>query len=470
MALISVYLKHTAERFSYMDSKTLQAYRTKNYRDLYSGIIPDRFPVNEGISVEYAIQYAGKDLLTTQYQYSTELIIEIMEKVMEIAKGDNFGLAWARNPVALMFSQSANLTMGNTGFIQHPEVSSFEADEYDEYIKNPHEFTIGVIGQRINKGYAKDPATFAFNFVKNYLASRDVNGYFAEANAYIREKYGLFAPPPGTEGFTAPPFDTIADFNRGFTNITVDIKRRPQKVLDAMEALMPQAIYNQSKSRVDILGSSRIMTHMGVFLNQKDFDKFYWPTFYKLCHIAGERSQRMHIFCEGDWTRFIDNMYELPAGTRLWIEYGDARKYKDKLGNKHILGGLYPLTLLKSGTTQQCIDKAKELIDILAAGGNFFFDFDKHTLHENDINPKNYAAVLEYCVENGKYDNAGQKSTNFVFEDTVQKFSHLYPEFKSKYIVTFEDYLKENPAVDGRVIPYMRDAYNKYNAMVPPML
>ena len=56
----------------------------------------------------------------------------------------------------------------------------------------------------------------------------------------------------------------------------------------------------------------------------------------------------MYIFCEGDWTRFIDHLQDLPAGARLWFEYGDAQKYKDKLGNKHIISGLYPLTLLRT--------------------------------------------------------------------------------------------------------------------------
>ena len=32
----------------------------------------------------------------------------------------------------------------------------------------------------------------------------------------------------------------------------------------------------------------------------------------------------------------------------------------------------YPITLLGTGTKEQCIDKAKELLDILAPGGNYF--------------------------------------------------------------------------------------------------
>ncbi|NLW70126.1 MAG: hypothetical protein GX061_03505 [Eubacteriaceae bacterium] len=446
-----------------MNAKELQEYRTKNYRDLYSGIIPDRFPVNDGFSVECLIQYAGKDLLTTQYQYTTELLIEILEKGMEISRGDNYQASYARNAVTNLFTRSRSFTMSKTGMIQHPEVSGMEADEYDEFIENPAKFSADKVQIRLNEGYQGSKWEMVYNYMKQYFAAQDMNRAFAEANAYIKEKYGMFTPPDGTTGMTAPPFDSLADFNRGFTNISIDIKRRPQKVLDAIEALMPQAIAMQRFSKVDILGASRIMTHMGVFLNKKDFDKFYWPTFYKLCHIAGERGQRMFIFCEGDWTRFIDELSTLPAGTRLWLEYGDPQQFKDKLGDKFILSGFYPLTLLKNGTKQQCIDKAKELVDILAPGGNYFFDFDKHALDLNDINPENYIATMEWVLDNAKYANAGQKSINVEFEDTVVKgFAKDYPAPKSAYNVPFDEYIKKYPPVDDRAIPAMREAYNKY--------
>ena len=446
-----------------MDAKELKEYRTKNYRDVFSGIIPDRFPVNDGLGIESLIQYSGKDLLITQYQYTTELIIEIMEKGMELSRGDNFQASFPRNPVANLFTRTKSFVMSKSGMIQHPEVSGMEEDEYDEFIADPAKFSADKVQIRLNEGYQGSRWDMVYNYMKQYFASMDVSRAFAEANAYIRDKYGMFTPPEGTTGMTSPPFDSLADYNRGFTKISVDIKRRPQKVLDAIEALMPQCIAMQKMSRVDILGSSRIMTHMGVFLNQRDFDKFYWPTFNKLCHIAGERGQRMYIFCEGDWTRFIDELSELPAGTRLWLEYGDPQKFKDRLGNKFILSGFYPLTLLRNGTKQQCIDKAKELVDILAPGGNYFFDFDKHALDLNDINPENYVATLEWLVDNGKYANAGQKSITLNFEDTVQKgYADEYPEYKSPYAMSFDDYIKKYPPVDERVIPAMRAAYEKY--------
>ena len=60
-----------------MDVKQLKEYRTKLFYDLYTGVVPDRVPVHDGLSTEYLIQYAGKDLMTTQYSYTPTLLIEI---------------------------------------------------------------------------------------------------------------------------------------------------------------------------------------------------------------------------------------------------------------------------------------------------------------------------------------------------------------------------------------------------------
>ena len=68
------------------------------------------------------------------------------------------------------------------------------------------------------------------------------------------------------------------------------------------------------------------------------------------------------------------------------MEYGDPQQFKDRLG-KMVLGGFYPHTP-RYRTKEQCIDKAKELLDIMAPGGNFIFIFDKFALNINDIKPE----------------------------------------------------------------------------------
>lgn len=444
-----------------INAQAMKEYRTKLFQDVYTGVIPDRIPVWDGLTPEYLIQYAGKDLMTTQYNFNSDLILEIYEKGMEICRGDTLAGGFARNPIAMMFQQSQSMEMGETGFIQHPERSFMEADEYDAFIKNPYDFLLETLEPRLNKGF-RGEVMRARNYAKSILAYMDVNMEFAIADATMIERYGLFERPMGSVGMQLVPFDFITDFYRGFSKIPLDMKRQPEKLLEAIEALMPYSIWMGKPNVISPLGCNMIMTHMGVFLNNKDFEKFYWPTFNKLCHIAAEQGQAMQIFLEGDWTRFIDYLEELPQGTQLWGEYGDPQKFKDRLGKKMVLGGFYPLTLLGQGTKQQCIDKAKELMDILAPGGNYIFIFDKSALSPSDIKPENYVAVLEYVIENGKYSNAGQVVTNTKKEDSIKKYSHLYPKFKSKYIMDFDEFKSVYPPPASRVEPLMRMAYDKY--------
>jgi hypothetical protein len=443
----------------------MQAYRTKLFEDLYTGIIPDRIPVWDAVGLEFLIQYAGRDLMTTQYQYKADMLIDIFEKGREICRGDMPIGAFARNPIALMFQKSSLMEMSRSGFIQHAEKSVMEPEDYDAFIKNPHDYVLEVLEPRINKAYDNE-VNRARNYVKSVLSHMDQGREFAIAEATIIERYGLFKRPFGSVGMQIVPFDFITDMYRGFSKIPLDMKRCPEKLLEALEAIMPYAIWMGKPNVISPLGCNMIMTHMAAFLSTKDFEKFYWPTFYKVCHIAAEQGQPMQIFLEGDWTRFIDHLQELPQGTQLWMEYGDPQMFKDKLGKKMVLGGFYPITLMGNGTKQQCIDKAKELIDIMAPGGNYQFITDKSALALSDVNPENYVAVMEYVLENGKYDNAGERVTTAKKEDSIKKFSHEYPAFQSKYVESFEELTKDHPPADPRVEPLMREAYEKYFGMI----
>ncbi|MFZ7120519.1 MAG: hypothetical protein ACOWWH_06180 [Eubacteriaceae bacterium] len=41
--------------------------------------------------------------------------------------------------------------------------------------------------------------------------------------------------------------------------------------------------------------------HMPTFMREKDFAKYWWPTFKKLCDDHASVGIRTQIFCEDDW-------------------------------------------------------------------------------------------------------------------------------------------------------------------------
>lgn len=450
-----------------MGNPELKAYREKLFTDLYTNIIPDRVPIYDGFGYEFFAQINGRSLLESEYNFTFESAKAQIDDVMKFALGDYVQYA-PRNPYPILFKKSLTEMVSNTGMQQHPEVEIMKADEYDKLIDDPFAFTNEELIYRNAEAYTKDnPVSFAIALLRNVYQNQDFSKALAEAKAYLLKEYDYFPNPPlGCSGYQLVPFDCIADRNRGFSEITKDIKRQPQKVLDALDALMPYCIDRASKSKIHPLGSNQTMTHMAAFLRTSEFEKFYWKHFHELVHISAERGQKQTLFCEHDWTRFTDHMQDFPMGTRLFMEYGDPKQFKDKLGKNCVLGGFYPLALLKSGTKQQCIDKAKELLDILAPGGNYYFRTDKSILSPADINIENYTAVVEFVKENYKYDNAGENVTSTKIEDTIRKgYKEKYPEFKTSYAPTFEEFIREGDVPHESVKDYMKATYDKYTAM-----
>jgi hypothetical protein len=216
----------------------------------------------------------------------------------------------------------------------------------------------------------------------------------------------------------------------------------PDKVLAACEAVYPLMVKAGIPMMITPYSRAFSYLHMPTFMREQDFEKFWWPTFLRMCNEHASMDIQTDTFCEHDWTRYLDYVYELPANSLIKFEYGDPKLIKDKLGKKHILSGMYPLTLLKTGTKQQCVDKAKELIDILAPGGKFIFSFDKVIITASSVNMENLKAVTEYVRDNAKYDNAGQTAgMGFKREDYKIKPCN---KIESRYLTTEEQYKAEN--------------------------
>ena len=383
------------------DVKALQQERIQLFKDMYDGKIPKRVPINANFSIEFAIQYSGKDLARSQWD--TSELEEIYDKVCrDFVTDTNPAGMQLRNPLLYKQLGARNFIMSSNGFMQHPEIHGLEADEYDEFINSPYDCMLEKILPRIYTELDKNPGQRSIAFAKAFKAYYDELMRDLGTIGKLTEKYG-YSPYGGIELMTEAPFDFVADQLRGFKNITMDIRRMPNKVEAAVEAVTPIMIKQGTPANPSKYGSTFIPLHMAPFLREKDFSRFYWPTFKKTVDKLYENGASSLLFVEHDWMRFLDYLYELPENTRMWFEYGDPKVVKEKLGAKHILTGFYPITLLKTGTKEQCIDKAKEMLDTLAPGGKYMFGFDKGLITADSVNIDNLQAVLEYVAVNGKY-------------------------------------------------------------------
>lgn len=374
--------------------------RNQLFEDLLTGKIPKRVPINVNFPAEFAIQYAGLDLVDVQW--NTGLYEEAIDKVCQGFTTDNLPVSVLRYPLVYKTLGARNYVLGSNGILQHPEIEGLLQEEYDDFIASPYDCLVEKILPRLYPELAKSPGNLAISLAKAFKAWFDEVGNMRSIYAKLIEKYGYTGVRFISVSCEAP-FDYVADQLRGFKGISTDVRRVPDKVAAAAEAATPMMLKMGTPQIQFKHGSTFIPLHMAPYMRDKDFEKLYWPSFKKLVESLAEAGQPAYLFVEQDWMRYIDYLYELPENTRMRFEYGDPKLVKEKLGKKHILTGFYPLSMLKTGTKEQCIDKAKELIDIMAPGGRYFFEFDKIPLTVDSVNVENLQAVLDYVANNTNY-------------------------------------------------------------------
>jgi len=205
-------------------------------------------------------------------------------------------------------------------------------------------------------------------------------------------------------GQSAAPYDVIGDWFRGTQGIMVDMYRCPDKLIQAMEKLVPMLI----KMGIDQANQAGIpivflMLHKGAegFMSIDQFKTFYWPGLRKVMAGLIEEGMAPVPLFEGDYTSRLDIIKDIPKGKAIyWFEKVDIYKAKEILGNTVCFRGNVPVTLLCIGTPEDVKAYVKELIDIVGKGGGLIVDcgiwFDE-AKHEN------VKAMVDFTKEYGVY-------------------------------------------------------------------
>ena len=384
----------------FMNTKELAQERTQIFTDVLEGKIPKRVPVYAMLTYEFAIQYAGMDMMEAQW-HTEQYFEKVADIICQDFYSDSFGVTNLRFPAMYRTLGARNWLMGSSGFMQHPEVVGLEADEYDDFIASPYDCIIEKVLPRLYTNLNTDPHQKAITMAKAFKIFFEEMGRVAEIAAKMTEKYG-YGQANFFAGACEAPLDFVADQLRGFRNISADIRRMPDKVKAAAEAVTPVMIKMGIPAPLPN-SAVFIPLHMAPFMRTKDAEELYFPTFKKVVDELAALGHRCFLFVEENFMRYLDLLYEFPEGTIMMFEYGDPKLTKEKIGDKHIIAGFYPVTMLKTATKQECIDKAKELIDTLAPGGRYIFTLDKSPVSVGDINPDNLKAVYEYVGKHANY-------------------------------------------------------------------
>jgi uroporphyrinogen-III decarboxylase len=212
--------------------------------------------------------------------------------------------------------------------------------------------------------------------------------------------------PVTVGGMTKAPFDFIGDTMRGTRGIMLDLYRKPEKVLEACDRLVPiavrMAVNAANQSGIPIV---MIPLHKGAdgFMSSKDFENFYWHSLKAV--ILGIIAEGVipFLFAEGGYNQRLDIIADsgLPEGKTAWyFDRTDMAQAKKKIGSWACIGGNIPVSLFNAGTPQQMEDAVKKLMDVAAPGGGYFIAAGGIV---DDANPANVHAFLNAARIYGTY-------------------------------------------------------------------
>jgi len=272
------------------------------------------------------------------------------------------------------------------------------ADEYNQFLANPNDFTMRVLWPRMTEGLkpltelpplysiGPDPIFLgpAFASPENLavldtlkkLAEASIISMQAEAD-YVAEVEELGYPVSYGANFT-PPFDLVADFLRGLRGTMVDMYRVPDKLLAAVELYVEPQI-KAAIEWAEAIGNPRVFfwLHKGAagFMSDDHFQKFYWPSVRRVVLALVEAGLTPILHVQGDYTPRLPYLAELPRG-KVPIHYDrvDRQQAVSIMGDRQCFWGDISSALLSTGSPEQVRDDVKELIDLFAPNGGLIVD------------------------------------------------------------------------------------------------
>ena len=279
---------------------------------------------------------------------------------------------------------------------QYIEGEYMTAEEYDDLIRDPSDFWLRTYLPRVSGAFEGFKMFQPFtNISENVhisqlmplgtpqvqdMLQRLMNaGKAFQETGRIMKKYAGMGTAHGFPvmgmSFCKAPFDILGDTLRGTRNIMMDMFRRPETLLQAMDVIADNMIHT-------ILTSPNILKtcvvsyplHKGAdgWMSKEKFDTFYWPPLKKMMDAFIKEGLIQRMFAEGSYNTRLEYINEFPKGTVTWhFDQTDMVKAKEILGGQCCLQGNVPISLLLTGRAEEVKDCCRKLIETCGKGGGY---------------------------------------------------------------------------------------------------
>jgi uroporphyrinogen-III decarboxylase len=307
---------------------------------------------------------------------------------------------------------------------QYIEKEYMLANEYDALIRDPTDFwlrtympriagtlePLGTISHMMNivefgltdfMPLAQPPVQTALQALLD--AGKEYARY-AEALFPLLSKGIASGFPMLLHGFAKAPFDTLSDTMRGTKGMMMDMYRQPDKILAAVEKITDLTIETITRAAKIRRGPTILFPlHKGAdgWMNQKQFDTFYWPSLKKVLNAVIDEGIVPFLFAEGGYDSRLGSINEFPKGSVAWFfDKTDMVKAKAAVGDQCCICGNLPASLLVGGTPEQVKSVCRGLIETAGKGGGYILSSGAFP---DEAKLENLKAMVETAKEYGVY-------------------------------------------------------------------
>jgi uroporphyrinogen-III decarboxylase len=424
-------LAHKKEDLRMKTAQELYREREKRVLQAIALQKPDQVPLLVFFGF-FPAKWAGETV--QEVMYDPEKLWEVEWRALEA-----FPCDMAHNPYPLRFLGPLLETLdfkalawpghglSSNDTYQFVEGEYMKPEEYDHFLLDPADFMLRRFWPRIYGGlkaleklpplhgfityYMGTPHGFAPFSLPEVSEALEVLKKAGEKSAQISFYSRKFIQEAASRGFPIQvgglcqaPFDTLGDFFRGTKGLMLDMYRRPDKVIQACEKLLPMMIeMGVNAARASGIPRVFIPIHKGLdgFMSREQFNRFFWPTLRELMMALIDQGLTPCPLWEGNCTSRLDIIRDIPAGKACYaFEATDLFKAKEILGDRVCLRGNVPLSILATGSPEQVKDCCRKLIDIVGRDGGFIMDSSTGL---DDAKPENVHALFEFTRLYGVY-------------------------------------------------------------------
>ena len=274
------------------------------------------------------------------------------------------------------------------------------ADEYDEFIFDPTGFYLQKYLPRVAEAFEGIDQLPVFPGLHYFRLVAGIRPFAKPAVRESLEKiikaaeevdrlanhHAQFTQTMTNHGYpchygttAVSPYDFIADYFRGARGMMTDLYRNKDKLLELLDKASI-FLLRQTINSAQLTGNPIVFIPIhwapDAFMSQKQFEKFYWPSFRKMLMGMIDAGLVPMPLWEAVCEKRLETIADVPAGKCIyWFERTDMVKAYEVLGDTVALRGNLSPSMMTTGTPDDVDAAVKHLVDnIWNKGGNMILD------------------------------------------------------------------------------------------------